>query len=152
MAPSERTSSDTQQDRTDTNTIVELDTIHSEDRQSKTAFEDYEKSRQEQPKNTVLANIHRGVVMFGILLAMFMISLNTTVIAPAMSTIATDLHDLSSETWIATAYLLAFNSSQPLSGKVTKVHYFNNDVSWFLTFGIIPSFLIFLAGTYIRSG
>ncbi|ORY96855.1 major facilitator superfamily-domain-containing protein [Syncephalastrum racemosum] len=52
---------------------------------------------------------------------MFMVSLNTTVIAPAMSIIATDMDALAEQTWIATAYLLAFNSSQPLSGKFSDI-------------------------------
>ena len=71
-----------------------------------------------QPKEK-FSVLRRSILIFGIILAMFMISLNTTVIAPAMSIITTDLtNNISLQTWIATAYLLAFNVSMPLSGKV----------------------------------
>lgn len=59
------------------------------------------------------------VLIIGIILAMFMMSLNSTVVAPAMSIIATELNALESQTWIATAYLVALNAFQPLSGKVS---------------------------------
>ncbi|KAI8889763.1 MFS general substrate transporter [Backusella circina FSU 941] len=52
---------------------------------------------------------------------MFMMSLNTTVIAPALSIIATDLHGINSQTWIATSYLVAVNAFQPLAGKFSDI-------------------------------
>ncbi|KAI8079563.1 major facilitator superfamily-domain-containing protein [Gilbertella persicaria] len=61
------------------------------------------------------------IVMIGIVIAMFMMSLNSTVVAPAMSAIATELNGLSSQTWIATAYLVAINAFQPLSGKFSDI-------------------------------
>jgi hypothetical protein len=82
------------------------------------ALEDPE-NQPERPK-TLREKISFGVLVVGIILAMFMMSLNTTVIAPALSIIATDLNGLDSQTWIATAYLVAVNAFQPLSGKVTK--------------------------------
>lgn len=60
-----------------------------------------------------------SLLIVGIVLAMFMMSLNSTVVAPAMSIIATELNALESQTWIATAYLVALNSFQPLSGRVS---------------------------------
>lgn len=59
------------------------------------------------------------ILIIGIVLSMFMMSLNSTVIAPALSIIATELNALESQTWIATAYLVALNSFQPLSGRVS---------------------------------
>lgn len=90
------------------------------------------------------------VVIIGVILAMFMMSLNSTVVAPALSIIATDLNALSSQTWIATAYLVAVNSFQPLSGKVKKkketvifiyTKWPNTDLLFYF------SFLIFLEGS-----
>lgn len=60
-----------------------------------------------------------SLVMAGIIFAMFMMSLNSTVVAPAMSIIATELNAIEQQTWIATAYLVAVNSFQPLAGKVS---------------------------------
>lgn len=62
--------------------------------------------------------IRYTVLMIGIVMAMFMMSLNSTVVPPAMSIIATELNATQSQTWIATAYLVAVNAFQPLSGKV----------------------------------
>lgn len=59
-----------------------------------------------------------SILIAGIVFAMFMMSLNSTVVAPAMSIIATELNSLESQTWIATAYLVGLNAFQPLSGKV----------------------------------
>ncbi|ORZ15167.1 major facilitator superfamily-domain-containing protein [Absidia repens] len=52
---------------------------------------------------------------------MFCVSLNTTVVAPAMSIIATELNALEQQTWVATAYLLIFNAIQPISGKFSDI-------------------------------
>lgn len=63
--------------------------------------------------------VNFSVLMVGVVFAMFMMSLNSTVVAPAMSIIATELNGLDSQTWIATAYLVALNAFQPLSGRVS---------------------------------
>ncbi|KAI9494516.1 major facilitator superfamily domain-containing protein [Zychaea mexicana] len=52
---------------------------------------------------------------------MFMVSLNSTVVAPAMSIIATELDALEDQTWIATSYMVAMNAFQPLSGKFSDI-------------------------------
>ncbi|KAG1502197.1 hypothetical protein G6F46_003161 [Rhizopus delemar] len=65
--------------------------------------------------------IRYTVLMIGIVMAMFMMSLNSTVVAPAMSIIATELDATQSQTWIATAYLVAVNAFQPLSGKFSDI-------------------------------
>ncbi|KAI9483665.1 MAG: major facilitator superfamily-domain-containing protein [Benjaminiella poitrasii] len=65
--------------------------------------------------------IQFSIVIVGIIFAMFMMSLNSTVVAPAMSIIATDLNALEQQTWIATSYLVAVNSFQPLSGKFSDI-------------------------------
>lgn len=57
----------------------------------------------------------------GIIISMFVVSLNTTVVAPAMSIIATELNALEQQTWIATAYLLVFNAVQPIAGKFSDI-------------------------------
>lgn len=75
----------------------------------------YFNSRKEKLEFTIL--------IIGIILSMFMMSLNSTVVAPAMSIIATELNALESQTWIATAYLVALNAFQPLSGRVRRLYY-----------------------------
>ncbi|KAI9321589.1 major facilitator superfamily domain-containing protein [Dichotomocladium elegans] len=68
--------------------------------------------------------IHRtrfGLLVLSIVLSMFIISLNSTVIAPAMTIIATELDAVESMTWIATAYLVVMNAFQALAGKFSDV-------------------------------
>ncbi|RCH85148.1 hypothetical protein CU097_005903 [Rhizopus azygosporus] len=61
------------------------------------------------------------ILMTGICIAMFMMSLNSTLVAPAMGIIATQLNATENQTWIATAYLVAINAFQPLSGKFSDI-------------------------------
>jgi hypothetical protein len=65
-------------------------------------------------------NLSTITIYIGLCVSMFMASLNSTVIAPAMGKISADLNDSLDATWIATAYLVAFNATQPLYGKVKK--------------------------------
>jgi EmrB/QacA subfamily drug resistance transporter len=58
----------------------------------------------------------------GILLAMFLASLDQTIVATAMPTIGRDLHDLEHLPWVVTAYLLASTAATPLYGKVSDMH------------------------------
>ncbi|KAI9318400.1 major facilitator superfamily domain-containing protein [Dichotomocladium elegans] len=57
----------------------------------------------------------------GLFLSLFTISIQATVIAPAMTRIATDLNDVANQTWIATGYLIAVISLQPLAGKLSDI-------------------------------
>ncbi|KAI8142506.1 major facilitator superfamily domain-containing protein [Fennellomyces sp. T-0311] len=54
-------------------------------------------------------------------LSTFIVALNSTVVAPALSIIATELEALEKQTWIATAYMVALNTSQPLAGKFSDI-------------------------------
>ncbi|KAI8150253.1 major facilitator superfamily domain-containing protein [Fennellomyces sp. T-0311] len=74
-----------------------------------------------KPKRTVWDTLKLVLLVIAILLAMFMVSLNSTVVAPAMSIIATELEALEQQTWIATSYMVAMNSFQPLSGKFSDI-------------------------------
>ena len=56
--------------------------------------------------------------MVGLLLGLLLASLDQTIVATALPTIAGDLHGLSHLTWVVTAYLLASTASTPLWGKL----------------------------------
>jgi EmrB/QacA subfamily drug resistance transporter len=58
------------------------------------------------------------LVMVGLLLGLFLASLDQSIVATALPTIAADLHGLSHLTWVVTAYLLASTASTPLWGKL----------------------------------
>ncbi|KAG2222063.1 hypothetical protein INT45_007949, partial [Circinella minor] len=106
----------------ETNTVVEVEINNDDIKKSELSpFPNVIVTEDQEPKKK-FSMIRRSILIFGIILAMFMISLNTTVIAPAMSIITTDLtNNISLQTWIATAYLLAFNISMPLSGKFSDI-------------------------------
>jgi EmrB/QacA subfamily drug resistance transporter len=58
------------------------------------------------------------LVMVGLLLGLLLASLDQTIVATALPTIAGDLHGLSHLTWVVTSYLLASTASTPLWGKL----------------------------------
>ncbi|KAG2172481.1 hypothetical protein INT44_006654 [Umbelopsis vinacea] len=66
-------------------------------------------------------NLSVATIYVGLSVSMFMASLNSTVIAPAMGKISSQLNDIEDATWIATAYLVAFNATQPLYGKFSDI-------------------------------
>ncbi|KAI7876005.1 MFS general substrate transporter [Lichtheimia hyalospora FSU 10163] len=55
------------------------------------------------------------------MLSMFTVTINSTLVAPAMTMIATDLHALNNSTWIATAFMVGMVGLQPLSGKFADI-------------------------------
>lgn len=73
----------------------------------------------QQDLQSAKKNASTFTIYIGLCVAMFMASLNSTVIAPAMGKISAQLNDVEDATWIATAYLVAFNATQPLYGKVS---------------------------------
>ncbi|KAG2224561.1 hypothetical protein INT45_004406 [Circinella minor] len=71
--------------------------------------------------HTRIEIIRYVTLILGIALSVFVVALNSTIVAPAMSIIATELNAFQQQTWIATAYLVAVNSSQPLAGKFCDI-------------------------------
>jgi EmrB/QacA subfamily drug resistance transporter len=62
------------------------------------------------------------VIIGGLLLGMVLASLDQTIVATALPTIAGDLHRLSHLSWVVTAYLLASTASTPLWGKLGDLY------------------------------
>ncbi len=60
-------------------------------------------------------------IMFGLMTAMMLAALDTTIISPAMPTIGRDLGDIENLPWIVTAYLLVSTALTPLYGKVADI-------------------------------
>jgi EmrB/QacA subfamily drug resistance transporter len=78
-------------------------------------------------------------VMIGLMLGMFLASLDQTIVSTSIYTIANDLDGLSLQAWATTAYLITSTVSTPLYGKLSDI------------FGRRPLYLtaivIFLAGS-----
>ena len=60
------------------------------------------------------------VILGALMLGMFLASLDQTIVATALPTIAGDLHGLNHLSWVVTAYLLATTISTPLWGKLGR--------------------------------
>ncbi|MCS0634769.1 MFS transporter [Streptomyces sp. LP05-1] len=67
---------------------------------------------------------HRQVmtVMSGLMLGMFLGALDQTVVSAALRTVADDLHGLTAQAWVTTAYLITGTISTPLYGKLSDIH------------------------------
>ena len=62
------------------------------------------------------------LTMLGVLLAMFLASLDQTVVATAMPRIIADLGGFDRFTWVTTAYLVASTTAVPIVGRLTDIH------------------------------
>jgi EmrB/QacA subfamily drug resistance transporter len=87
----------------------------------------------------VLTRRQTITVMVGLMLGMFLASLDQTIVSTSIYTIANDLDGLSLQAWATTAYLITSTVSTPLYGKLSDI------------FGRRPLYLaailIFLAGS-----
>src|SRR5262245_46885492 len=73
---------------------------------------------------TAQALTHREtkLVVLGVLLPVFMGSLDNTILASALPTIGRDLGDVRNLPWLITAYLIASTAVTPLYGKISDIH------------------------------
>ncbi|WP_236670503.1 MFS transporter, partial [Streptomyces antimycoticus] len=67
---------------------------------------------------------HRQVVtvLSGLMLGMFLAALDQTVVSSALRTIADDLHGLTAQAWVTTAYLVTGTIVTPLYGKLSDIY------------------------------
>jgi len=79
------------------------------------------------------------LTMAGVMLAMFLASLDQTVVGTAMPRIIADLGGFNQYTWVTTSYLVASTTVVPIVGKLTDIY----GRKWFYIAGIV----IFLMGS-----
>lgn len=67
---------------------------------------------------------HRQIltILTGLMLGMFLAALDQTIVATAIRTIGDDLHGLSIQAWVTTAYLITSTISTPLYGKLSDIY------------------------------
>jgi EmrB/QacA subfamily drug resistance transporter len=61
-------------------------------------------------------------VLLGAMVAMFLAALDQTIVASAIRTIGDDLHGLSVQAWVTTAYLITSTITTPLYGKLSDLY------------------------------
>ncbi|MEQ4564496.1 MDR family MFS transporter [Paenarthrobacter sp. CAP02] len=97
------------------------------------------KSTPVRAAGEVLTHRQTLTVMVGLMLGMFLSSLDQTIVSTSIYTIANDLDGLSLQAWATTAYLITSTVSTPLYGKLSDI------------FGRRPLYLtailVFLAGS-----
>ncbi|WP_022901055.1 MDR family MFS transporter [Humibacter albus] len=66
---------------------------------------------------------HRQIllVIYGLMAAMFLSSLDQTVVGTAIRTIGDDLHGLEQQAWVTTAYLITSTITVPIYGKLSDI-------------------------------
>ncbi|HWU47626.1 MAG TPA: MDR family MFS transporter [Humibacter sp.] len=88
---------------------------------------------------------HRMIlfVIFGLMAGMFLSALDQTVVGTAIRTIGDDLHGLSLQAWVTTAYLIVSTIATPIYGKLSDI------------FGRRPLFIfaivVFIVGSILAS-
>lgn len=67
---------------------------------------------------------HRQIltILSGLMLGMFLASLDQTIVSTAIRTIADDLHGLNEQAWTTTAYLITSTIATPLYGKLSDIY------------------------------
>jgi EmrB/QacA subfamily drug resistance transporter len=81
------------------------------------------------------------ITLAGVMLAMFLGSLDQTIVGTAMPRIITDLGGFTQYTWVTTAYIIASTITVPITGKLTDMF----GRKWFYVAGIS----IFVAGSLL---
>jgi EmrB/QacA subfamily drug resistance transporter len=61
-------------------------------------------------------------ILGGLMLGMFLAALDQTIVTSAIRTIGDDLHGLSVQAWVTTAYLITATISTPLYGKLSDIY------------------------------
>ena len=61
-------------------------------------------------------------VLSGLMLAMFLASLDQTIVATSLSTIAQDLNGWSTMSWVVSAYLVATTVTTPIYGRLSDLY------------------------------
>jgi EmrB/QacA subfamily drug resistance transporter len=92
---------------------------------------------------TVMTHRQIMFVIFGLMAGMFLSALDQTIVGTSIRTIGDDLHGLSLQAWVTTAYLIVATISTPIYGKLSDI------------FGRRPLFLfaigIFIVGSVLAS-
>ena len=70
----------------------------------------------------ILTDTEKRNVVIGVLVAMFLATLDQTIVAPALPTIGAALGNVDFLPWIVSAYLLTSTAVTPLYGKLSDIH------------------------------
>jgi EmrB/QacA subfamily drug resistance transporter len=88
-----------------------------------TRAESNSQKRAAAVKNSGGVMSHRQIllVIYGLMAGMFLASLDQTIVGTSIRTIADDLHGLSEQAWVTTAYLIVSTIATPIYGKLSDI-------------------------------
>ena len=81
--------------------------------------------RGERPEPAATGQLsHREIltILVGLMMGMFLAALDQTIVASAIRTIGDELHGLSVQAWVTTAYLITSTVTTPLYGKLSDLY------------------------------
>ena len=76
----------------------------------------------ESPSDGALSHRQILTILSGLMLGMFLASLDQTIVSTAIKTIGNDLHDLQAQAWVTTAFLITSTIAAPLFGKLSDIY------------------------------
>jgi len=98
----------------------------------------------ESAKTGVMTHRQIVFVLVGLMAGMFLSALDQSVVGTAMRTIADDLHGLSAQAWVTTAYLITSTIATPIYGKLGDIfgrrYLFITAISIFIFGSVISAF------------
>ena len=76
----------------------------------------------DSPSDGALSHRQILTILSGLMLGMFLASLDQTIVSTAIKTIGNDLHDLQAQAWVTTAFLITSTIAAPLFGKLSDIY------------------------------
>lgn len=104
-------------------------------------------SPKDSPSHTPLAEREVLTIIAGVLLAVFLASLDQTIVATALPTIAAEFQGVDHLSWIMSGYLLAATISTPIYGKLGDLYGRRTLLTVAISFFVVASVLSALAGS-----
>jgi EmrB/QacA subfamily drug resistance transporter len=74
------------------------------------------------PTSGALSHRQIMTILSGLILGMFLAALDQTIVSTAIRTIGDDLHGLSAQAWVTTAFLITSTITTPLYGKLSDIY------------------------------
>jgi EmrB/QacA subfamily drug resistance transporter len=92
----------------------------------------------------------KQVILVGVLLSLFLSSLDQTIVSTALPRIVADLRGIELLAWVSTSYLLASTAMVPIYGKLSDIYGRKIILLFGITVFLIGSVLCGLAGTMLQ--
>src|ERR1700751_4348902 len=76
----------------------------------------------DSPSDGALSHRQILTILSGLMLGMFLAALDQTIVSTSIKTIGNDLHNLTAQAWVTTAFLITSTIAAPLFGKLSDIY------------------------------